>query len=563
MHRALDLTEILLRIATYLSDSDLSVCATTCKPWTDHFLPLLYHTISLKWSSKISLEALEKHAHLVRHLSFAGNIPAQFYWIPYTHLTRLSFDYTYRNNRWDLCAQLIRSQQQSLEHMSLAMPCKASKAVWESIAGCSRLDSLSVEGTYLDAEHFPYFWDACSHVTQLTLQCMNMSWTRFIPPNDHSLRDPGCYILEDNSNERAEFDRLWQLDWPPLKVKQLALTMNNSGIVLGQRRKGCQFWLLEKCPNLVSFDWRSFEGDTIDFDLFAQAMASFSPTEKNPFPHLARLNCSSSAVIGGQVASIVESLVAPLQLLHVYQPSDAASERLVRSIDRHLSSLTSLDLSYVTGMDRSAVQTALTSAPLLEVLVAEAVSVQDMVQGPPWVSTRLRRLSVFFDMGEMVQEESGDAVSRENESEEISGSASNASTPSQETPQSVILATNSPKRQEYTRHVFRQLSVLTSLVQLQMNRNAQLRFKERGVKARFLDFSLRGGLAMLSTLKRLEIVRLPVEKPVCQYCDVEDVEWMLRAWPRLQGIDGELHPNPSVYDELKQMLESWDVLVVK
>ncbi|KAG0031865.1 hypothetical protein BGZ82_006815 [Podila clonocystis] len=567
MHHALNLTEILLRIATYLSDSELSVCATTCTPWSDLFLPLLYRTISLKWNSKISLEALEKHAHLVRNLSIAGNIPAQFYWIPYTRLTHLSLDYTYRNNRWDLCAQLIRCQQQSLEHMALAMPCKASKAVWEAIAGCSRLDSLSVEGTYLDAEHFPYFWDACSQVTQLTLQCMNMSWARFIPPNDLSSRD-GRYILGNSSNEQAEFDRLWRLDWPPLKVKQLTLAMNNSGMVLGQRHKGFQFRLLEKCPDLVSFDWRSYEGDTLDFDLLAQAMApsssSSSPTDTKSFPHLSRLSCSSSAAIGGQIASIVESLVAPLQLLHVYQPNDAAGGRIVRSIHRHLSSLISVDLSYISGMDRATVQIVLTSAPLLEVLVAGAVSVQDMAQGPPWVSTRLRRLSVFFDMGEMVQEKGSDVVLREKESEEISGSASNVSTPSQETLQSVILATSSWKRQEYTRHVFRQLSVLTSLVQLQINRNAQLRFKERGVQVgRFLDFSLRGGLEILSTLKRLENVRLPVEKPVCQCYGVEDVEWMLRAWPRLQGIDGELHPSPVVYDELKHMMESGGVLVVK
>ncbi|KAF9278768.1 hypothetical protein BGZ74_003006 [Mortierella antarctica] len=569
MHHALDLTEILLRIATYLSASEFSICATTCKPWNDLFLPLLYRAISLKWNSKISLEALEKHAHLVRDLGIAGNIPAQFYWIPYTRLTRLSFDYFYRNNRWDLCAQLIRCQQQSLEHMALAMPCKASKAVWEAIAGCSRLDSLSVKGTYLDAEHFPCFWDACSQVTQLTLQCMNMSWIRFIPPNDRSSRDTGRYILGNNSNEHAELDRLWQLDWPSLKVKQLALTMNNAGIVLGHHRKGFQFRLLEKCPDLISLDWRSFEGDTLDFDLFAQAMAttpssSSSPTETTPFPHLSRLNCSSSAAIGDQVASIVESLVAPLQLLHVYQPNDAAGERLVRSIHSHLSSLTSVDLSYILSMDRATVQTVLTSSPLLEVLVAGAVSVQDMMQGPPWVSTRLRRLSVFFDMGGMVPENGSDIMLGQKGSEEICGSASNVSTPSQDALQSVILATSSRKRQECMRHVFRQLSVLTSLVQLQMNRNVQLQFTERGVKAdQFLDFSLRGGLEMLSTLKRLEYVRLPVEKPVCQCYGVEDVEWMLRAWPRLRGIDGELHPSPVVYDELKQMFESGGVLVVK
>ncbi|KAG0084741.1 hypothetical protein BGZ92_009613 [Podila epicladia] len=493
MHRALDLAEILIRIATYLSASELSVCATTCKPWNDLFLSLLYRTISLKCDSKTSLEALEKYAHLVRNLTIAGNIPVQFYWIPYTRLSCLSFHFTYSNNRWDLCAQLIRCQQQFLERMALEIPCRASNTVWEAIAGCSRLDSLSVKGTYLDADHFPYFWDACSQVTQLTLQSMNMSWTRFIPPSDCFSRDSGRHILSNNSNEHAEFDRLWELDWPPLKVKQLALSMNNSGIVLGQHHKGFQFRLLEKCPDLVSFDWRSFEGDTLGFDLFAQAIASSSsPTETKPFSHLSRLNCSSSAAIGDQVASIVESLVAPLQLLHVYQPNNAAGERLVRSIHNHLSSLTSLDLSYILSMDRATVQTVLTSAPLLEVLVAGAISVQDMVQGPPW------------------------------------------------------------------------LSILTSLVQLQMNRSALLQFKEREVKAdQFLDFSLRGGLEMLSTLKRLENVRLPVEKPVCQCYSIEDVEWMLRAWPRLQGIDGELHQSPVVYGELKHMLESRGVLVIK
>ncbi|KAG0093479.1 hypothetical protein BGZ93_007861 [Podila epicladia] len=565
MHRALDLAEILIRIATYLSASELSVCATTCKPWNDLFLSLLYRTISLKCDSKTSLEALEKYAHLVRNLTIAGNIPVQFYWIPYTRLSCLSFHFTYSNNRWDLCAQLIRCQQQFLERMALEIPCRASNTVWEAIAGCSRLDSLSVKGTYLDADHFPYFWDACSQVTQLTLQSMNMSWTRFIPPSDCFSRDSGRHILSNNSNEHAEFDRLWELDWPPLKVKQLALSMNNSGIVLGQHHKGFQFRLLEKCPDLVSFDWRSFEGDTLGFDLFAQAIASSSsPTETKPFSHLSRLNCSSSAAIGDQVASIVESLVAPLQLLHVYQPNNAAGERLVRSIHNHLSSLTSLDLSYILSMDRATVQTVLTSAPLLEVLVAGAISVQDMVQGPPWVSTRLRRLSVFFDLGEMVLEKGCDNVSGEKRWEEISGSASNGSVPSQGTLQTVILATSSRKRQECTRHVFRQLSILTSLVQLQMNRSALLQFKEREVKAdQFLDFSLRGGLEMLSTLKRLENVRLPVEKPVCQCYSIEDVEWMLRAWPRLQGIDGELHQSPVVYGELKHMLESRGVLVIK
>lgn len=561
MHHALDLSEILLRIACYLPDAELAHSAATCRHWNALFLPLLYGTISLKCNSKITLQALEKHARLVRNLSISGNIPAQFYWLPYARLTRLCLRYAYRNNRWDLCAQLIRSQQDTLEHMSLSMPNKTSVAVWGAIAGCSRLDSLWVENTFLDAEHFPHFWTACAQVTRLTLQGMDMSWTRFIPPDDHSSKKDRSwrYISPRKSNEHADLDRLWQLEWPPLRVKQLALQMNNSV----ESRTGFQFRLLEKCPEMVSFDWRSFESDALDLDLFALAMTS---STKSPFPRLSQLSCSSSAVmIDDRVASIVESLAAPLQLLHVYQPMYANSPRMVRAIRSHFSSLTSLDLSYPWSMDRVAVQTVLTSAPLLEVLVAQAVSVKGMVQGAPWASTRLRRLSVFFDMGEMAQNEAN--VVPQQASEVIYGgvsnvSVSNVSTPSQETLQSVTLATSSQRRAEYTRHVFQQLSRLTSLVQLHMNRNSHLRFKERAKQEQFIDFSLRGGLEMLSTLKRLEIVRLPVEKPVCQFYDVEDVEWMLRAWPRLQGIYGELHPSPAIYDELKRMMEGGGVLVV-
>lgn len=550
MHPALDLSEILLRIACYLPDAELAHSSATCQHWNTLFLPLLYNTISLKWNSDISLKALEKHARLVRNLNFSGNIPVQFYWLPYARLTRLSFHYAYRNNRWDLCAQLIRSQQDTLEHMSLSMPNKTSIAVWGAIAGCSRLDSLKVESTFLDAEHFPHFWAACAQVTQLTLQGMDMNWTRFIPPDDRLVKEDCSWWHISSRNEHADLERLWQLEWPPLRVKHLALQMNNSGMALGSQN-GFQFRLLQMCPEMVSFDWRFFKGDTLDFDLFAQAMTS---PIKPPFPHLSQLSCSSSTVIDDRIASIVESLAAPLQLLHVYQPQDANAARMVRAIHSHFPSLTSLDLSYPRSMDRATVQTVLTSAPLLEVLVAEAVSVKDMVQGAPWASTRLRRLSVFFDMDE--------ANVMLEASEEIYGGFSNFSTPSQETLQSVVLANSSQRRAENTRHVFQQLSRLTGLVQLQMNRNAHLRFKERATQGQFMDFSLRGGLEMLSTLKRLEIVRLPVEKPVCQCYGVEDVDWMMRAWPRLQGIYGELHPSPVIYDELKQLMEGGGVLVV-
>lgn len=76
---------------------------------------------------------------------------------------------------------------------------------------------------------------------------------------------------------------------------------------------------------------------------------------------------------------------------------------------------------------------------------------------------------------------------------------------------------------------------------------------------RGLDFRLEAGLGQLAGLVRLE--RLDVEGIQQQQMGVEDVQWMLRHWPSLRMVEGDLNYHKEEREVLDRIMSAHGFLV--
>ncbi|KAK3807703.1 MAG: hypothetical protein J3Q66DRAFT_444795, partial [Benniella sp.] len=183
----------------------------------------------------------------------------------------------------------------------------------------------------------------------------------------------------------------------------------------------------------------------------------------------------------------------------------------------HFKALTKVDLSMTTAEPdlppfRTAgvpqwVQEVLESCPSLEQVTAKTITAEDIAGGKPWVCLGLKEFKVMIDMG--FGRASGRGYNRPKFTENQKG---------------------------LCRAVFEQLGRLEQLRVLDMRR---LGWHLESPRYAPLPLELRLGLGLLSKLKDIEVIAFH------RYQDMRktDVEWMLRQWPYLSAIHGNLLSN--------------------
>ncbi|GJJ72753.1 hypothetical protein EMPS_05111 [Entomortierella parvispora] len=163
-----------------------------------------------------------------------------------------------------------------------------------------------------------------------------------------------------------------------------------------------QFWLLENCPDLKRLSWRKIRG-----------YHEYFPRERNNPQPMRRI---ANLIESGQACQRLETIAFPgyefsrhdflfllqkltrLNVIDLKRSSfDDSTWTALKSVPRHLSTITVLDVVGSNPLPRSVIQSCMATMPLLQVLRAQRMS-DDIItdDGREWVCLGLRELQLEF-----------------------------------------------------------------------------------------------------------------------------------------------------------------------
>ncbi|KAG0377225.1 hypothetical protein BGX24_006503 [Mortierella sp. AD032] len=192
-------------------------------------------------------------------------------------------------------------------------------------------------------------------------------------------------------------------------------------------------------------------------------------------------------------AHILETIPAQ-QLVKLECRGTAFGPLGLHALKRHCESLEKLVVKWSSNFTSALVQEALESFPNVTCLRVDRLAYEDIERGGPWVCLGLKALLVPFDMG---------------------------------------VAIDLEDKQRRHRLVFDRISTLVRLVRLAIN------YDGTECSPR-LQFTTSYGLGALSTLTNLSFLDVFES---CQRLEMADVLWMVKKWPKLRTVEGDLHPD--------------------
>jgi hypothetical protein len=530
--QALELPEILKQIGKFLNYPRLAAATTVCKSWNTIFTPLLYHT--LEWQDLIPRPrslVVKDHVDHIRVIKLINrfrkfNLP----WIPSlegcTRLEELHIDLLFEDSdtdsSWIPLTNLVR------QNPRLATVCvtKPSNDFLRSVLTCcpqlKRLEIDGVDMTYIVVLDLELLFNVC-------------------------LRLEVFKIVDITLDVRGYDDASW-INWPAFP------TIKNLWIGITQDRHQSPFQMqqqrefIQRCPNLesltLSFCERSFRLDEV--------MNVLSP-ETSPFPKLKAFAFQCP----GQPSRFLESQFVKIlngcNNLTSFGTIDILFENLPAQalIDSLASTLTRLSFDRCSSITSVAMMKILSSCPHL---------VHVYCKGP-------------LDAREILGVQRDKSEKEEFYSEMLTGySGSRSNTRRLPKRQSLPVPLHPPewvcrnlqtlsigisglarRGPEWQQGVLRQLAKLTQLRVLDVGAISYI----HGIGSRDgLDFRLAAGLDILSSLTMLE--RLCFGR-LWQEIGEQEIDWMVKAWPRFSTIDGWMHHSPSRRLELQKVFKQHGV----
>lgn len=293
-----------------------------------------------------------------------------------------------------------------------------------------------------------------------------------------------------------------QLHFPALR--RLCLKVHSAFVVEHQ------FEIIRKCPGLRDLTWFAPKFD-------ARQTSNVCDLFKTNCPSIECLTLHGCTIVDGDLSRILDSCHRITSFTII--PS-RLGESTFRSLARHFAHVRALDLFH-SGMTSKMAQQILTSCPNLtyfygvaleacDILGVMGVSEDDRMEertmmhwaSREWVCTSLRSLRIH-----------------------ICGLEG--------------------KPRDWHQRVFLQLGKMEKLDTLVIAYPG-FRSKKDG-----LDLRVEAGLDLLSSLKTLRDFQF---RGLWQQMEEQDVRWMMKAWPTLRSLTGELHLEQERWDELKCIL---------
>ncbi|KAF9079991.1 hypothetical protein BGX23_002851 [Mortierella sp. AD031] len=264
-----------------------------------------------------------------------------------------------------------------------------------------------------------------------------------------------------------------------------------------------QLLFMKSCPNLKSLYWRR-TGFTLKFPIRQVTHHLMC----GAWSHLQSLD-----IFGDQMADAdLASLIKNISRLEKWRATKTSFGPLaLAAMDRHFAAIREVDFHACESMTSPMIQRLLSSMPTLEFFSADRLHVVDILADPLWpCSSHLKTLKVFIDM------DASDSY-------------------------------DSDEFQERQLAVLDRLSMLRRLEVLEISRNVP--GPVRSTRMRSLNLNVSMGLARLGSLRRLEeLWFIPG-----QQMEEEDVEWIVKTFPKLRQMSFYMHVN---YDKNEGLLKT-------
>lgn len=344
----LALPEIRETLASFIPSNDLARCVRVCRAWHTSFVPFLWHSVDVLYSTP-AVQALQKHCGYVRRLSHFGYFPQAYHAIHYPGLRMLQFrsiDYGHRG------FPLIQ-RHPSLTHIRMVGDSYAKFASTFLFTNPSSLTSLSLTGVDLRSPDWHTFWESLMPLQTIELRNCGL-WDASPPP------PKGCW-----------------------KATDLALLLK-----LGLSAMDQLLWVAQ-CSQLKRLTWR-VPGDFGYFPIekFIQTLGSW--------PALEDVQLLESRASDRQLSLVIQG-IQHLKALSVTRTElGDLSEAALRP---HFPHLTKLDISNnAISLGRFIVD-ILQQCPQLESLRTDKIAIDYFMDGEPWACERsLKVLEVCFEI---------------------------------------------------------------------------------------------------------------------------------------------------------------------
>ncbi|KAF9130940.1 hypothetical protein BGW39_002469 [Mortierella sp. 14UC] len=441
--QALDLPEIMDIVGHHLPKGSLLACIQVSRSWHDYFVPILWRSFVFSaYSSqpKPPHEALLKYAHYIRQLEFSGLIPPWYMSIGCKNLDFLKVIGERRileEAEVDPLTTLIQDNP-GLQRLILfdVGPCP-DEAFWDAVARLTELRLLIVNRTEIPPESMHAFFKAISAYTP-TLR-LDRVYFRPIRAEVDADEEEG----EENGQDQAEGEDATTEATTTQTEDQSAQghedTVNNNSddtevldtfayvpevppeVTFSRLRNLYMFdltgtgydkqaWILENAPRLEHLSWRG--GD--DFEFPTESITS--ALESGKLSHLESLELRGSHLSDNEIAQILSRMN---RLVKLVAPRTELGPAAMKQLFQHFETVRELDISGCENVRSWMIQMFLCKFVSLEVFMANMLSLQDITTDP-WVCSRLRKLSLDFELGYVDKEEEGvqDPIEEEDDSDD-------------------------------------------------------------------------------------------------------------------------------------------------
>ncbi|KAF9367784.1 hypothetical protein CPB97_005333 [Podila verticillata] len=520
MHKALALPDILLHIGDHIRDKDLASCARVCRAWHASLRRFLFRSVVLSIHNKnqattppFALKALQRN---LRSLQFQFSYPIQFLKLQDCHrLSHLRIDINplylrvYDNDSANMPRALLRGLIPELYDTMEDPPKHVFKYLRALVIHHAATLTCLTLTCDLDLNKAS-FWRAVGtspHLVRVELflvmihssalmaflnACANI---KYLTMFHTTLNIDGP--MPEIESDMPTFRRLEELNWQPVfgEFEERLLVM------------------LEHMPVLKSLAWGK-EGIRRGNESLVQRINHVLTTGKMPF--LQKLYLPDQSWTDGQLSELVGKM-RQLEGLLVQGTRFGSSTFTMLQETGFIHSLRKIGLRKCFEVSSRMVQQIMETCVHLEDLDAERIESNDILQGEPWVCMGLQRIKLDFVIHEVFTE-------------------------GQVMKDRTLVSDN-------MRPV--QLLLLTRLAELTRLEYIVFTYTEPTMPREYMmDLRCNTGLQLLGTWTRLKhfgVAELQRMKAV-------EIEWMLKTWPQLEEVSGNLHTDPSRNRDLFKLL---------
>ncbi|KAF9962480.1 hypothetical protein BGZ72_004849 [Mortierella alpina] len=361
----LDLPEMLLYIAPYLSPHTLVSAIRVSRQWHQSFSPFLYSSVLVhdNWSDSPSfptLDVLQKHASSVRSLSLHTTTGLAPFLHRCTNLKTLAiykgvFSTPEPKELWEqwIGLTLLIQQNPMLEWILFGLERKTSppteflQALVQSCPNLRRFESS--QGIYDTRDQAEALLQVMTRVEQVSARYE--------------------YFINIPMIDRWHFPKLWELTMKDIK----GLSTQS------------QVDLMCQCPNLKTLKWTVSKESQFPVSEFCERVPLACPK-------LAQFHTDGYSVPDPKDLSRIMASLPRLEYLMLC--ANRITPTVFGSLTRHFATLETLDVVDCFGFKSWMIQQVLETCPNLVKLSSSHLLMKDIVLGKPWVATRLRFLEL-------------------------------------------------------------------------------------------------------------------------------------------------------------------------